>query len=170
MLFRDTEHEEAFYEFLSQAKVNIFDNERKALFYLFALTHDLRTHIHELYDFKRNMIKTEGLSAPFQTSSSTAITQLAFTLYNGYEEKVCEEVNECDLYILQKKYNADYEDYDLDYTDMVDLDLRFNHPMYIPKRQPFNLMNLFALADRALLIYLYQAINIRLNVQDILSH
>lgn len=166
MLFYDTLHKEAYYDFLSKANVNIYDNERKALFYLFALTQDLRTHIHELYDFKDNMIKTEGLSAAFQTSSTTALTKLAFTLYNGYEEEICEEVDECDLYILQKKYNRDYEDYDVVYSDMVDLDLRFNHSMYIKRRYSFDLISMFALADRTLFPYLYEAINIRFNQVD----
>lgn len=84
MIFKDINHEQAYYEFIKKARVNEWDKERKALFYLFALNRETREHINQIYNFEENVTEFEGLNQAWQTGTSTKVTKLAFNLYNGW--------------------------------------------------------------------------------------
>lgn len=85
MLFKNEEHKEYYEKFKLRASINNSDTERKSLFYLLALLPDTRNNINDLYNFKENMIKLEGINKSWQTGASTKITKLAFNLYNGWK-------------------------------------------------------------------------------------
>lgn len=86
-MFKSKEHEAAYKEFILKAHVSDGDAERKSLFYLLSLLEDTREHINDLYDFKENWIKPEGLNKGWQTGGTTKITMLAFNLYNGFNDE-----------------------------------------------------------------------------------
>ena len=50
---------------------------------LLSLDKVLREHTDEVFDFKEDGIKREGLHKGFQTSTSMKTTRLAFNLWNG---------------------------------------------------------------------------------------
>lgn len=82
--FYDDTHRSTYDLYLSCSQTSPQDVERVALFYLLALNPATREHIEELYDFKDNSILLNGYAAGWQTSSSRAITYLAFNLFNGF--------------------------------------------------------------------------------------
>ena len=166
MIFYDTQHETTYYAWLKQAIVSAYDVERRALFYVLALSHELRNHIHEVYDFNENSIHPSALTAAFQTSGSSALTKFAFTLYNDFCEEVNHEVDADDLYKIKTHYDKEYDSYDTVYTHENDVHLFFNHPMYMTWHQPFSFLKLFARINRELFPYLYEAINIRFGLVD----
>ena len=84
MLFRDGIHKHNYYVYLQADRVREDDFERKALFYLLALTEETRKNIHQLYDFENHYINFEGMQQSWQTSGSKIICKLAFNLYNSY--------------------------------------------------------------------------------------
>ena len=59
------------------------DGYHLSLAYLLTLDTVLRDHIGALYDVKKDVIIFEGLNKPFQTSTSSKTTRLAFNLWNG---------------------------------------------------------------------------------------
>ena len=84
MLFRDGIHKHNYYVYLQADRVREDDFERKALFYLLALTEETRKNIHQLYDFENHFIDFKGMQQSWQTSGSKIICKLAFNLYNSY--------------------------------------------------------------------------------------
>ncbi len=59
------------------------DRQRQALFYLLGVSEETRKHINSIYDFEECCIIPEILTSGWQTSSSRALTALAFDLYHG---------------------------------------------------------------------------------------
>ena len=82
--FKDKKHEEGFKKFMTMAQVQTGDSDRISLFYALALFDETRNHINDLYDFKENTIKLNGLNQVWQTYGTTKVTKLAFNLFNGY--------------------------------------------------------------------------------------
>ena len=81
MIFYDEEHEELFNKLCK--KMPYLDGYHLSLAYLLTMDSVLRHHIGALYDVKKDVIIFEGLSKPFQTSTSLKTTRLAFNLWNG---------------------------------------------------------------------------------------
>ena len=84
MIFKDNNHENAFYQILDKMQLTHTDTERTALAYLLALNEDCRKHISDLYDCDERIILVEGLDKAWQTHTSLKTTRMAFNLYNGY--------------------------------------------------------------------------------------
>ena len=84
IIFKDKNHENAFYHFRDKMQLPHSDPERVALAYLLALNEDCRSHINDLYDFEERIIIIEGLEKAWQTHTSLKTARLAFNLYNGY--------------------------------------------------------------------------------------
>ena len=59
------------------------DEYYKALFYVLGLTTETREYVDDLFDFKRGLIRTEGLKKSWQTGTTRKVTYLAFNLFNG---------------------------------------------------------------------------------------
>ena len=81
MIFQDKEHEKMFNQLCKE--MPYLDNFHMSLAYLLTLDTVLRDHIGALYDVKKDVIIFEGLNKPFQTSTSSKTTRLAFNLWNG---------------------------------------------------------------------------------------
>ncbi len=81
MIFYDEEHEELFNKLCK--KMPYLDSYHLSLAYLLTMDSVLRHHIGALYDVKKDVIIFEGLNKPFQTSTSSKTTRLAFNLWNG---------------------------------------------------------------------------------------
>ena len=81
MIFYDDEHEELFNKLCK--KMPYLDGYHLSLAYLLTMDSVLRHHIGALYDIKKDVIIFEGLNKPFQTSTSSKTTRLAFNLWNG---------------------------------------------------------------------------------------
>lgn len=130
--FIDEQHE-AFFK-VAPGRFNFLadDVERLALFYLLGLMPELRKNIDLLYDTHIGGIRPEGLHAPFQTSGTSALTKLAFILYNNYQE-------------VKLRYPDRDEDEDDNFT-------YYTSP---------SLLNIFAPLDRKLFPFLHMAIDLR---------
>lgn len=106
MVFESEEHKVAYLAFIKKAKVKN-DRERKSLFYLLALMQDTRKQINNIYNFEDNSINIKSLNSAWQTGGTTALTKLAFNLYNGFngQEQIDKFINPLDLFSsLDKKY------------------------------------------------------------------
>lgn len=80
MNFINDDHK-AFYE---EHTANLYDDRsRAALFYILGIAEETRIYIRDLYDFKGRHIKPDGLAKPWQTSSTRALTRLAFDVFHG---------------------------------------------------------------------------------------
>ena len=75
--FKNSEHEERYYTVLSKMKST--DSYHRAVAYLFTLDKDCSRHIDDVFDFRGDAIKPDGLNCGWQTSTSIRTTRLAFT-------------------------------------------------------------------------------------------
>lgn len=85
MLFYNNMHKKFYYDSISKCPVE--DTYHQSLFYTLGIDNDCRNHISDLYDFKHQHIKLDGLEQPWQTTGSMKSTLLAFNLYNGYTDE-----------------------------------------------------------------------------------
>ena len=81
MIFQDKEHEKMFNKLCKE--MPYLDNFHMSLAYLLTLDTVLRYHIGALYDVNKDVIIFDGLNKPFQTSTSSKTTRLAFNLWSG---------------------------------------------------------------------------------------
>ncbi|GED28648.1 hypothetical protein BAG01nite_47500 [Brevibacillus agri] len=84
MIFLFPEHQERYEQFIRQDGTHPKDRERQALLYVFAGFRDLGDRIEHFYDFEGRMIRSEAFEEVNLTSSSRAMVELAFNLYNNY--------------------------------------------------------------------------------------
>lgn len=85
MYFSFPEHQVRFEQFIEQDGTHPNDRERQALFYVFAGYRDLGDRIEHFYDLEARMIRPEAFEVVDLTSSSRALVELAFNLYNNYQ-------------------------------------------------------------------------------------
>ena len=83
--FASKEHETFYFNMLSETHRN--DTYSKAFFYTMGISVETRRNIRTLFDFKEDIIKPDGLSAPWQTGSTRRLCRLAFNLWNGWVEQ-----------------------------------------------------------------------------------
>lgn len=99
MKFYNEEHEKFYNEKVKLLSVK--DPYRESLFYVLGLMEETRNNFNKIYDTKENMINTEVLSEPWQTSGTLAITRLGFNLYNGYTGRGVED-EEATKYVVDE--------------------------------------------------------------------
>lgn len=80
--FKNKEHEK-FYEQCLE-RTGSLDPYHKAFFYAMGISGDTRNHIEDVFDFRDDVIRPEGLNKGWQTSGSMSLTRLAFNLWNGW--------------------------------------------------------------------------------------
>lgn len=85
MQFVDSEHKRFFLECMYHAKKE--DSYHKAIFYTLGINPDTRDHIHDVFDFKNDRIKPDGLNKGWQTSGSLRTTLFAFNMWNGFSDE-----------------------------------------------------------------------------------
>jgi hypothetical protein len=86
VVFIDEDHKSFFAKMALEPGI-AGDVYRMVFFYAIGINGDARIHARDLYDFKNNWIKPEGLRKPWQTSGSLAATRLAFNLYNSSTQR-----------------------------------------------------------------------------------
>lgn len=86
IIFEDDEHKKMFKQFCGKVVQNgkKLDGYHMAIAYLFTLDTACKEHIDDVFDFRTDGIKPDGLSKGWQTSTSVRTTHLAFNLWNGY--------------------------------------------------------------------------------------
>ena len=114
--FADTEHETFFVSMMKRA--GVYDSYHKALFYTLGICPDTREHMGDLFDFKEQLIKPEGLSKGWQTGGSRRVTRLAFNLWNGWREEGAEG------------FSTPYELFDCDFAPYFLEAIRIKYPDY----------------------------------------
>lgn len=102
--FKDSEHKEGYYDLISRAKVQDWDKERLSLFYILALFQETRTHINDLYNFKENCIRLEGLDNGWQTGGTRKATKLAFNLFNNWHGEEGDNYGPLEIFSLSTEY------------------------------------------------------------------
>lgn len=86
IIFRDEEHKNGYERFCAMFGEDI-DEYRLAVAYLLSLNEDCRRHYKDIFDFEEQVIKPEGLTENWQTSTSAKTTRLMFNLWNGYQSE-----------------------------------------------------------------------------------
>ena len=80
--FFSDEHKDFYRHMMERCKLN--DSYHRSFFYVTGIIPEIRDHIGDIYDFWREGIRPEGLTAPWQTESSLRACRLAFNLWNGF--------------------------------------------------------------------------------------
>lgn len=94
------------------------DAYHKAFFYTMGISAETRRNIRNLFDFKGDCIKPEGLSAAWQTGSTRRLCRLAFNLWNGWTEEGKEQ------------YSAPYDLFDCCFAPHFFEAIRLRYPEY----------------------------------------
>lgn len=68
--FKNSEHEKFYEQCL--ARTGSLDPYHKAFFYTMGISGDTRHHIEDVYDFRDDVIRPEGLNKGWQTSGSSS--------------------------------------------------------------------------------------------------
>ncbi len=83
--FCGAEHRDFFMKSMMKCRSN--DCYHRAFIYVMGISPDTRKNISQLFDFKEDCIKPEGLWEGWQTSGTTKVCCLAFNLWSGYTEE-----------------------------------------------------------------------------------
>lgn len=83
ILFKDETHKKYYYHFIMRFGMEHIDPYKQTAAYLLALD-IVRDHFTDIFDFSESAIKPDGISAGWQTGTSTKTTRLLFNLWNGY--------------------------------------------------------------------------------------
>lgn len=107
--FKNQEHEQSYKAILK--RMGNDDEYHKSVAYLIALNKDTKKHMEDIFDFKKDCIKLEGLKKPWQTGTSKKTTRLAFNLWaNVNSDEIEEEVN-TNLYTVSEIFNSSEGEY-----------------------------------------------------------
>lgn len=93
------------------------DVYHKALIYCIGISTETRYRINEIFDLKRNSIKTGCLNAGWQTGSTRKVIRLAYNLYcNGTPssddyQNLEDQIDECRQYAADKLFCCPYAPY-----------------------------------------------------------
>ena len=82
--FASAEHRDFFLRMMSEARKN--DCYHQSFFYVMGIAPETRANIRQMFDFKQDCIKPEGMHGGWQTSGTVRVCRLAFNLWNGYTE------------------------------------------------------------------------------------
>ena len=81
ILFYDDDHKSRYEDLMQRMVAADWDTNRAAFAYLVTLDSVCRDHINDLYDFVDGCIRSNALSAAWQTGTSIKTTRLAFNLF-----------------------------------------------------------------------------------------
>lgn len=100
--FFNREHEDLFWKICARmgVKEHILDCYHLSIAYLLSLDRVCQEHIDDLYDFKEDCIKPNGIHKAWQTGTSKKTTRLAFNLYTGHTnwENECKYCTPSDIF------------------------------------------------------------------------
>ena len=80
--FKCRDHERFYQQCL--VRCGCGDPYHKAFFYTMGISDETRKHVEDVFDFRENVIRPEGLNKGWQTSGSSCLIRLAFNLWNGW--------------------------------------------------------------------------------------
>ena len=80
--FKNKDHEKFYEQCLG--RTGSLDPYHKAFFYTMGISSETRKHIEDVFNFREDAIRPEGLNKGWQTSGSSCLTRLAFNLWNGW--------------------------------------------------------------------------------------
>ena len=81
--FKNREHEKFYEQCL--ARIGSLDPYHKAFFYTMGISGETRKHIEDVFNFREDAIRPEGMNKGWQTSGTSCLTRLAFNLWNGWK-------------------------------------------------------------------------------------
>ena len=76
--FKNKDHEKFYEQCLG--RTGSLDPYHKAFFYTMGISGETRKHIEDIFNFREDAIRPEGLNKGWQTSGSSCLTRLAFNL------------------------------------------------------------------------------------------
>ena len=76
--FKNKDHEKFYEQCLG--RTGSLDPYHKAFFYTIGISGETRKHIEDIFNFREDAIRPEGLNKGWQTSGSSCLTRLAFNL------------------------------------------------------------------------------------------
>ena len=76
--FKNREHEKFYEQCLG--RTGSLDPYHKAFFYTMGISGETRKHTEDIFNFREDAIRPEGLNRGWQTSGSSCLTRLAFNL------------------------------------------------------------------------------------------
>ena len=82
--FKNKDHEKFYEQCLG--RTGSLDPYHKAFFYTMGISSETRKHIEDVFNFREDAIRPEGLNKGWQTSGSSCLTRLAFNLWNGWKD------------------------------------------------------------------------------------
>ena len=82
--FSSKAHRDFFVEMMGKCRKN--DTYHRAFFYVRGIAPETRANINQMFDFKNDWIMPKGTHGGWQTSSTVKVCQLAFNLWNGYND------------------------------------------------------------------------------------
>ena len=85
--FKNKDHEKFYEQCLG--RTGSLDPYHKAFFYTMGISSETRKHIEDVFNFREDAIRPEGLNKGWQTSGSSCLTRLAFNLWNGWNVDGC---------------------------------------------------------------------------------
>ena len=80
--FKNKEHEKFYEQCLG--RTGSLDPYHKAFFYTMGISGETRKHIEDVFNFREDAIRPEGMNKGWQTSGTSCLTRLAFNLWNGW--------------------------------------------------------------------------------------
>ena len=75
--FASAEHRDFFLRMMSEARKN--DCYHQSFFYVMGIAPETRANIRQMFDFKQDCIKPEGMHGGWQTSGTVRVCRLALT-------------------------------------------------------------------------------------------
>ena len=85
--FKNKEHEKFYEQCLG--RTGSLDPYHKAFFYTMGISGETRKHIEDVFNFREDAIRPEGMNKGWQTSGTSCLTRLAFNLWNGWNADGC---------------------------------------------------------------------------------
>jgi len=85
LVFKSAAHQDFFLEMMSRCRTN--DSYHRAFFYVMGIAGETRRNIGQMFNFKEDCIKPDGMHGGWQTSGTVRVCRLAFNLWNGYTEQ-----------------------------------------------------------------------------------
>lgn len=114
--FASKEHKE-FYIMMLQKSGNS-DSFHRAFFYCVGISDTARRNVNQVFDFRNDRIKPDGLHEGWQTSGTMRLIRLAFNLWNGYTEQGAERMS------------TPYEMFDCSYAPYFYEAIKLRYPEY----------------------------------------
>ena len=84
---KNKEHEKFYEQCLG--RTGSLDPYHKAFFYTMGISGETRKHIEDVFNFREDAIRPEGMNKGWQTSGTSCLTRLAFNLWNGWNADGC---------------------------------------------------------------------------------